>query len=273
MDIWIIRDGEKSGPIHDYEIRNRIENGGIEPSTPAWHEGLPEWRPLSEIDLFRNEFEKKAKTEEQESLSPPPLPETPPAPQPVIRRFCARWLDLICFVALWWFAMWALGRDIRATFLNPWVTVLQYLPWFIIESILLHYTGTTPGKWLMGLRVHNADGSRLSLMEATRRSARVLVMGIGFGWPFLSIFCQLISLFTTRRLGEPLWDHAGGHRMTAAPLHPLRIAAFVILFVGAVNLLTIVLYPYLAEQTGKNFPAMRKHIEETPRWHLPPRNP
>jgi hypothetical protein len=57
MDIWIIRNGEKTGPIHDYEVRHKIEDGQLEPTTPAWHEGLPAWMPLGEIDLFRREFQ------------------------------------------------------------------------------------------------------------------------------------------------------------------------------------------------------------------------
>ena len=35
MDIWIIQDGEKIGPIHDYEIRSRIGKGELPPTTPA----------------------------------------------------------------------------------------------------------------------------------------------------------------------------------------------------------------------------------------------
>ena len=52
MDIWIILDGEKIGPIHDFEIRRKIEAGELSATTPAWHEGLAAWKPLVEIELF-----------------------------------------------------------------------------------------------------------------------------------------------------------------------------------------------------------------------------
>jgi uncharacterized RDD family membrane protein YckC len=275
MDIWIIRNGERAGPIHDYEIRRRIEDDQIDPATPAWHEGLDSWRPLSEIDLFRNEF-----------LKTPPLPAAAPtadAPSPgaaaappnllLFRRFVARWFDLVLFAGIWWLVMWALGRDLLAVLLNPWVMLLQYLPWFVLESILLHYWGTTPGKWLLGLRLHNTDGSRLSLAQATRRSLRVLVLGIGFGWSFLALFCQVVSFFGARRLGQPLWDHVGDHRVTTSPLRPLRAAAFFLLFYGGMHLQVIVLYPYIIEELGKASPALQKQIEERPPFHLPRRNP
>ena len=56
MDIWIIRNGEKAGPIHDYEARRKIEAGELTRDIPAWHEGLDAWRPLGEIPLFKDEF-------------------------------------------------------------------------------------------------------------------------------------------------------------------------------------------------------------------------
>ena len=57
MEIWYIRDGEKLGPFHDFEIRRKITAGELPPTTPAWHEGLGAWKPLEEIDIFKREFE------------------------------------------------------------------------------------------------------------------------------------------------------------------------------------------------------------------------
>ena len=98
--------------------------------------------------------------------------------------------------------MWATGRDIGATLANPWIILFLYVPWFVLETILLHRFGTTPGKWLLGIRVVNNDGSLLSLAEATRRSARVLFIGIGFGLDLIAIVCQIMAWFTTKRLGR-----------------------------------------------------------------------
>ena len=36
MEIWIIRDGEKVGPIHDYDIRRKIETRELSRETMAW---------------------------------------------------------------------------------------------------------------------------------------------------------------------------------------------------------------------------------------------
>ena len=165
--------------------------------------------------------------------------------------------------------MWAIGRDIEATLQNAWVILFHYIPWFVLETFLLHHFGTTPGKWLLGLRVSNDDESQLSLAEATRRSMRVLFVGIGFGWGLLALVRQIMALFTTKRLGRPLWDQAGGHRVTTTPLHPPRLTAFVFLLFGALQLQMIVVSPYVIETATKTFPSLKEQFEKNPPWHLP----
>jgi uncharacterized RDD family membrane protein YckC len=277
MDIWIIQNGEKTGPIHDFEIRRKIEAGELPASTPAWHEGLPAWKPLVEIGLFEREFDRPFEHRDTPYASPEQGPDAPAEPIPpnqsfAIRRFWARWFDLYLFAGIWWIAMYSSGRDIGATLTSPWVILLQYVPWFVLETFLLHRFATTPGKWLLGLTLVNNDGSLLSLGEATRRSARVLFIGLGFGWGLLALICQIMAYFTTKRLGRPLWDHAGGHRVTAAPLHPLRIVFYVIFLFTALQLQMIVVAPYVMENAAKTFPTLKEQLEKNPPWHLPRRH-
>jgi uncharacterized RDD family membrane protein YckC len=270
MDIWIIQDGEKKGPIRDYEIRGRIRDGILTGDTPAWHEGLDSWKTLGGLPLFAGEFERRdaepvPMAEPGSRQTPPPVP----AQARLIRRFWARWFDLYLYAGVWWFAMWAAGRDIGATLANPWIILFLYVPWFALEAVLLQRFGTTPGKWLLGLRVVNDDGSLLGTPAAIRRCLRVMFLGIGFGWGVLSLICQLLSVFTTRRLGRPLWDHVGGHHLEAAPLHPLRLAAYVAGLFAALQLQMIVVAPHVMENMGRMFPEMREHFEKNPPWHLP----
>lgn len=275
MDIWIIQDGEKTGPIPDFEVRRRIEAGELATSTPVWHEGLATWTPLAEISLFQREFERRAPVVDTPVVSPvpartvpPPLPDQPH----LVRRFWARWLDLYVYAGLWWIAMWAAGRDIGMILTQPWIMLLHYVPWFVFETFLLHRSGTTPGKWLLGIRVVNNDGSLLGLAEATRRSARVLFIGIGFGWGILALVCQLMSWITTKRLGRPLWDHAGGHRLEVSPLNPFRLVAYVFVLIAALQLQVIVVAPYAMESAEKVFPEFKEALEKNPHWHLPKRH-
>ncbi len=279
MDIWIIRDGEKAGPIPDYEIRGKIEAGDLPASTPAWHDGMSGWRPLEEIELFRKEFVNAPPPPPTEpaGVDPYTTPAADPAPPPLPaathfgRRFWARWFDMYLYTALWWFAMWASRQNIEAAMLNPWIMFFHYVPWFIFEAMLLHYSATTPGKWLLGLRVVNKDDSKLTLHESTRRSTRVLLTGVGFGWGILALFCQALSLFIARKLGAALWDHAGGHRVETAPLHPARLVGFIIIGFAALTLQFLVVSPYLWKYAAQENPEAAKFFESYTPWHLPDR--
>ena len=282
MDVWIIRDGEKVGPIHDFEVRRRISDGDLAPTTPAWHEGLEAWTTLVEIDLFRREFELISLPDE---LAPdeipseiPPASESPtqPAAQPqapakpcYLRRFWARWFDLTLYSGVWWLGMWAAGQDISAVLHNPWVMFLHYVPWFAIEVLLINYYGTTPGKWILGLHVVNGDGTPLDLGAATRRSLRVLFTGVGYGWGLLSVFCQVMSWFVAKRLGTTLWDHTGGHQVLSTPLQAWRVLIFGLLFFGALQMQLIVISPHMLEMAGETFPALKEQYKKSPPWHLP----
>ncbi|RYD49048.1 MAG: RDD family protein [Verrucomicrobiaceae bacterium] len=156
--------------------------------------------------------------------------------------------------------------------LSQWVLFLQYVPWFILEALLIHYTGTTPGKWLLGLKVTNLDGSRLDLAASTRRSLRVMLLGVGFGWSILAVFCQTLSYFTAKRLGSTLWDHTGGHRVNAAPLNPLRLIPFIFIFFASIQLHALVLYPYYKKFAIEQNPKLKEFFERQPQWHLPKRH-
>jgi len=280
MDIWIIRNGQKTGPIPDYEIRHRIESGEITAETRVWHDGLADWTAISQIPLYQADFQKKSLP--LEVPGPPPvapgkdIPAPPPLPgQPgqasYIRRFWARWLDLHLYASVWWLGMWAAGRDIESIFGNPWLIYSLYVPWFVLEALLIHRFATTPGKWLLGIHVLNDDGSQLSLKAATWRSIRVLTIGIGLGWFLLALFCQALSLITARRLGRPIWDHFGGHRSVAKPLQAWGIIATIVGFIIALQLQMAVIAPFAVEQASTTFPQFKERFEKNPPWQLPRR--
>jgi uncharacterized RDD family membrane protein YckC len=282
MDIWIIRDGEKSGPFHDYEIRRRIGLGELTADSPAWHEGLAEWSTLSEIALFRDEFTKSTETEpapEPEATPeiPPITPPPVPGPPRIIRRFMARWFDISLYIGLWWFSFWLAGRDIEALLINPFVGVTQLVPWFVVEVMLIHYFATTPGKWLLGIRVFNSDGSRLSLAQSTRRALRAYVVGIGLGVPYVMLFCMGLSAYTANKIGATVWDHLGGHRIVAGRQAVWKITLLVVIFIGSLILRFGVISPHITKFMIQSLDKpeskpMREYLETYPFWSLPRRH-
>lgn len=264
MDIWIIQDGEKTGPIHDFEIRRRIEKGELDADTPAWHEGLAAWQPLRSLPLFEHEFNKPAEMVETTIEPIPPRGGPPPLPMPafIFRRFLARWFDLHLYSAIWWLTLSLSGRDIKMLMGDPWLATLHYIPWFALEAFLIHRFATTPGKWLLDLSVRNPDGHRLNLTESIRRASRVMFFGIGLGWYLLSLICQVMAFITTRKFGKSLWDQSGGHLVIGRTFHAAKVICFVLVFCTSFMLQLFVLLPHFLDQAEEANPQYKKEYQE-----------
>ena len=275
MDIWLIQNGKKVGPYQDYVVREKIRDWDIGEDDHAWHEGMETWMRLDEIDLFKDEFQLRNRAK-----IPPPLPSVRHVLErdPVIgersklylgRRFWARWLDLMVFSTIWWLAMYLAGRDIGAAVRNPWVQLSIYIPWFALEALLIRRFGTTPGKWLLGLRVSNDDGTKLELKASVWRSLRVMVTGVGFGWGILALCCQALSWMTTRWIGKPIWDHLGKHKLEASPLKAFGIVAVVVIFIATAHLKVAVVGPHQEKMIIETYPDMKKFFERGTKWYFP----
>lgn len=123
------------------------------------------------------------------------------------RRFFARAIDLNLYEMTWMViltdaGLCAMGQR-GVTFLNMLLSLLTML---LLEPLLLHTTGTTPGKWLLGLSVRNVNGAKLRYSEAFARTAWLIWRGFGAGIP---IYCwvRLYKSFRTEERGEPLdWE-------------------------------------------------------------------
>lgn len=123
------------------------------------------------------------------------------------RRFFARAIDLNLYEMTWMViltdaGLCAMGQR-GVTFLNMLLSLLTML---LLEPLLLHTTGTTPGKWLLGLSVRNVNGAKLRYSEAFARTARLIWRGFGAEIP---IYCwvRLYKSFRTEERGEPLdWE-------------------------------------------------------------------
>ena len=99
---------------------------------------------------------------------------------------------------------------------NPIIaSVVLYLIWLPAEALLLSLFGTTPAKWLFGIRVAHPGGNPLSFAAALNRSFLVFVQGVGFGIPFVALFTQLFAYRRLTKTGTTLWDTS----TTAVVLH------------------------------------------------------
>lgn len=241
MQIWIAEDGEKRGPFHTYEVRARIEAGELTGDELAWQEGSADWVALRDMELYQSLFSKP----EPEVVVPPPLP--PPRPRPFARLW-ARWFDLLLYLVLVFGLMRVLQLDMAAAVVSPWFMLTYLLPWVLLEAIALHQSGTTPGKWLLGVRVELAgSGGLLPLGVSVRRSFRVFVLGMGMNMWLFPILCHGLSLWVLLKTGTTFWDRVSGSRVRVGEVPAGRIVAFVILFLALLVALQFIMAPVTEE--------------------------
>ena len=104
------------------------------------------------------------------------------------KRYFARTMDLLILDLSLYFLLVVI---LRVRPLNSFVytmlgfTIVGFLLWIPIEAVLLHFWGTTPGKWIFGIRMESANGRNLSISEAMNRGGSVLLSGYGLTIPIL----------------------------------------------------------------------------------------
>ena len=128
------------------------------------------------------------------------------------RRYFARMLDY-ALCNLVWIAILALLRVNPAAggawelVLDILGTVVSLLLMLAAEPIFLSKLGTTPGKALLGLKLTRSDGSLLSYHEAARRTANVIIFGMGLNLPVVALITNILAYRRCRNeWGQP-WEN------------------------------------------------------------------
>ena len=147
----------------------------------------------------------------------PPGDEAPPYSGHPIRRYLARHLDLSfysLFFALLLLFRFHQGHPLSLEVLQSPVfhLVFSYLgvvPMLLLEPLFLHFWGTTPGKWILGIRLRQANGEKLTMAQSLRRTWGVFSRGMGFNIPFHS-YWQTFRCYQQSLEGERMpwtWPH------------------------------------------------------------------
>ena len=175
------------------------------------------------------------------------------------RRFFARMIDLLLYDLTWMVILTSAGLcaagNRGVTLLNDFLALLTML---LLEPLLLQKTGTTLGKWLLGLSVRNLSGAKLRYSEGLDRTARLIWRGFGAGIP---IYCwmRLYKSYGTEKKEEPLdWEEES--EQTAKPFGWQRglaaiLAAAVMLAAGVCGSLAAIGPRYCGEITVEQFAA------------------
>ena len=75
-----------------------------------------------------------------------------------------------------------------------------------IEALLITHFGSTPGKWLYGIKIRKADGRHLTFGESLKRAFNVWTTGEAMSIPPFPLFTRLIAYWQLKKSGETWWD-------------------------------------------------------------------
>ena len=125
------------------------------------------------------------------------------------QRYFARVFDMGIYTLIWYAAA-SLGLRYRiytlSTGNNIVTAIVTALLMLLIEPFLLHFFGTTPGKWLLGMRIEGRHGRKPDLSCAYARTSQAVFYGLGLGIPFFSLY-RLYKSYKTEQAGEDLsWE-------------------------------------------------------------------
>lgn len=111
------------------------------------------------------------------------------------RRYFARTIDIqIYSIFIRIIFYFAFEINLKVVGISVWaVTILSCVLMLLIEPLLLRYLGTTPGKFILGLRLRNKKGKKLSYFDGFIRTWMILKMGYGFSIPFYNLYRLYVS--------------------------------------------------------------------------------
>ncbi len=123
-----------------------------------------------------------------------------PLPQEIHpwRRYFARSLDLalIYTPALFLLIVAVRVRPVPGLILQTLLLMACMAIQVPAEALMLKLWGTTPGKWIFGIHLESCDDRYLTWEEALGRSWGVYSAGMGFGIPFVRLFCNQMAYCT-----------------------------------------------------------------------------
>lgn len=227
MEYFISIAGERTGPHTQFQIIEKIRDGGFKGDELAWRKGMEEWKPLREVDDFAGYWQPTPQqvvaAEQARQVARIALD----TPQPWL-RFWARMVDYVWFSLLLGILLNALvpaeslvrfreslatatpGRALLIMTLLNTATFVLFIP---LEALWLSRRGTTPGKALLRIQVRRLDGSLPDYSQALLRSALVFVKGVALCLPVIPLFVMSWCRIRLIQLGVTSWDEQTGLRV------------------------------------------------------------
>ena len=145
------------------------------------------------------------------------------------RRFAARILDTTIMTLIGG-AVLRLGFRVNVGLSLKMAAYCEIIFWLfemMIEPLLLTTIGTTPGKFIMGIKIRDMKTkNKLDLKQAYVRALKLAWQGFGFMIPIYTVFKRAISFLRCRMDDTMPWDN--GIDVELVDESPARIALVII---------------------------------------------
>lgn len=156
-----------------------------------------------------------------------PLADAQPHPW---ARYWAKMIDMGVFLGLAMIVMLLCRWNGEALDFWAWGLWVTLFP--LVEALLIALFAGTPGKAVFRITVKGADGRRLPVKAALRRSYGAALIGSALCAPLLSFAANIWGYLDYKRRGLTRWDRLAGARTQARPNGQSWIVLCVVLLVA-----------------------------------------
>jgi len=116
--------------------------------------------------------------------------------------------------------------------LMPLLLFSLFVPfvWVFIEAVLLCTWGTTPGKALLSIKIRTESGYKLDFINALSRSLSVWFLGMGIGFPIISLIAMIVAWIKLSKRGATSWDERAHAVVQHSPLNWGKVLVVALLY-------------------------------------------
>lgn len=142
-------------------------------------------------------------------------------------RYWARYIDIIIFSLIFGIFLAIFIPSVLDSS-DVFLTIIILFVWIFAESVLLSSWGTTPGKWLLKIKLAWHPNRKPDFSVALNRSFGVWLKGLGLGIPIVSLFTLISSYNHLTKEGITHWDRDGHFTITHGKIGIFRIIVAII---------------------------------------------
>lgn len=244
--LGVFRDGLKCGkcgqPIHDPDKYDQnqskpcgddtckgllLENGRCDRCGKTWEEG--------KIYQRSREHNKDSFTRDEPKPEPDFFYDLSEKPRPWV-RFWAKNFDILLFSLMFGIFLGIFYPDILSQS-DAVLTIISLPCCLLIDACCLSFFGTTPGKFLLNVKV-SKHFQNLTLSDANKRAFMTWFRGFGLGIPFINLITMYTSYTHLKDSGRSYWDEKLDIDVEHKDLTSGKTIVFVIIFILIILFIT-----------------------------------